>query len=141
MKLKKRKKSSRISGRTHGHSAKLHKGKGSKGGKGMAGSGKRADQKKTKVLKLGVYFGKRGLTSKKTAKKKQKIINLEDIKNKFKEGEKEINLEDYKILGTGEVRKKFIIRCKAASASAREKIEKAGGKIIIGKKTKSEKEK
>jgi len=133
MKLKKRKKSSRTKSRTHGHSAKLNKGSGSRGGKGMAGSGKRGDQKKTLVIKLygNKYFGKQGITSKKTAKKKVKIINLREIEEKFQAGEKEINLSGYKILGEGEIKGKFIIKARAASASAIEKIKKAGGDIII----------
>ena len=117
--------------RTHGHSAKLNKGKGSHGGKGMAGTGKRADQKKTLVTKLygNKYFGKQGITSRKTAKKRTNVINLEDIGKKFSAGE--INLEKYKILGEGEIKGKYIIKAKAASKSAIEKIEKAGGKIIL----------
>lgn len=131
MRLKKRKKHSRMRGhRTHGFSAKLHKGSGSRGGKGMAGSGKRADQKKTLVLKkFYPYFGKRGFTSRKTEKRKEKIINLENIENKFKPGE--IDLSDFKILGEGEIKKRFIIKARAASKSAIKKIKKAGGEIII----------
>jgi len=141
MKLKKRKKSSRRMGRrTQGHSAKLHKGKGSRGGKGMSGSGKRADQKKTKVLKLygKRYFGKKGITSKKAAKKKVKVINLEEIGKNFSPGE--IDLSEYKILGKGDVKEKFIILAKAFSKSAKEKIEKAGGRAIL-KKIKREEDK
>jgi len=116
--------------RTHGFSAKLHKGSGNRGGKGMAGTGKRADQKKTKVLnELYPYFGKQGFTSRKTEKKRNKTINLQDLNDRFKEGE--IDLKEYKILGMGEVKKKFIIKARAASKSAQEKIEKAGGKIIL----------
>jgi len=145
MKLKKRKKSSRMRGiRTHGHSAKLNKGKGSRGGKGMSGSGKRADQKKTKVLKeLYPYFGRRGFTSRKTQKKREKIINLEQIEQKKEfSGKKEIDLKDYKILGEGEIKRDVIIHAKSVSNSAREKIERAGGEIILpAKKDKKEREK
>ena len=134
MKLKKRKKSGRMRGhRTHGHSAKLNKGKGSKGGKGMSGSGKRGDQKKSLVInKFHPYFGRQGFTSRKTERKKNKIINLHQIQDKYKEGE--IDLKEYKILGLGEVKKRFIIKAKSASKSAKEKIEKAGGKIILPEK-------
>ncbi len=81
MKVKKRKKVSRMRGRgmgTHGRGArKKGKGKGHKGGKGMAGSGKRADHKKTLITKLygKRYFGKQGITSKRTKKKKENKIN------------------------------------------------------------------
>ncbi len=141
MKLKKRKKSSRDRGRrTCGFSAKLHKGKGSKGGKGMSGTGKRADQKKTLMIKKygNSYFGKQGITSRKTEKKKVKIINLKEIEKKFKPGE--ISLSGYKILGEGEIKGKFVIKAKAASQSAVEKIKEAGGEILILKKERKKKE-
>ena len=132
MKLKKRTKHSRMRGlRTHGHSAKLHKGKGSHGGKGMSGTGKRADQKKTLVTKLygNKYFGRQGVTSRKAKKKKALFINIRDISSKYEPGE--IDLKKYKVLGEGEIKGKYIIKAKAASKSAIEKIKKAGGKIII----------
>lgn len=133
MKLKKRKKTSRIRGaRTCGWGFRQkHKGHGNKGGVGMSGSGKRADQKKQKVLIMakGKYFGKAGLTSRGSAKKKTKQINLEDIKANYS-GDK-IDLKDYKILGNGEGFKAEII-AKSASKSAIEKMEKEGGKIVLG---------
>lgn len=62
MKQKKRNKRSRIRGtRTCGWAMKKHKGSGNRGGKGFSGSGKRADQKKTYVIKYFYpYFGKKG---------------------------------------------------------------------------------
>ena len=114
-KTKKRKKSSRYHGRNMGTcgtgARKKSQGSGHKGGKGMAGTGKRADQKKTLILKLygHDYFGKQGITSKGTKRDKRDRINLRDIETKLnklgkKAGDKyEINLENYKILGDGEV--------------------------------------
>lgn len=146
MKLKKRKKSGRMHGRamgSHGRGArKKGKGTGHKGGKGMSGSGKRADHKKTLVTKLygSNYFGKKGITSKRTQKDKRKRINLQDIEsnlNKYgkKSGEKwEINLQNHKILGKGGVKNKLNIKALEASKSAREKVGKVGGEIIINKK-------
>lgn len=146
MKIKKRKKSSRMHGRgmgTHGGGArKKRRGSGHRGGKGMAGTGKRADQKKTLVTKLygNRYFGKQGVTSKKTQKDKRKRINLRDIiTNLDKYGKEvkggfEVNLKDYKILGEGEVKNKLIIRAGSASKSAIEKIEKFGGKVFLSPK-------
>ncbi len=134
MKLKKRNKRSRARGnRTLGHAMKKHKGSGNRGGKGMAGTGKRADQRKTWIIKYQYpYFGKQGTTSKSTdkfKKKQNKIINLKEINEKYKAGE--IDLKNYKILGDGEISGKFTIKAQACSESARKKIEKAGGKIII----------
>jgi large subunit ribosomal protein L15 len=150
MKFKKRRKSSRMHGRgagSHGWGfRKKHKKSGHRGGKGMAGSGKRADQKKTLVLKLygNEYFGKQGVTSRGTERDKRKRINLFDIEanlstylkkgiaKKTKDGI-EINLETYKILGKGELRNKLIIKAKEASKSAISKIKKAGGEILLSK--------
>jgi len=146
MKTKKRTKSSRMHGRkmgTHGWGArKKHKKTGHRGGKGMSGSGKRADHKKTLVIKLygGKYFGKQGITSKGTQKDKSNRINLQLIeKNLKKYGKKtnkgfEIDLSSYKILGTGEVKNKLIIKARAASKSAIEKVKKGSGEIILPKK-------
>ncbi|MBI2630185.1 uL15 family ribosomal protein [Candidatus Pacearchaeota archaeon] len=137
MKLKKNKKSVRMRGtRLHGWGAKKHKGKGNRGGKGFSGSGKRADQKKTYVLKYHFpYFGKQGYTSRSTKRNKLLFINAGNIETRYKEGE--IDLSKYKILGEGEIKKKYIIKAKGVSKSAREKIEKAGGKVmVIGEKLK-----
>lgn len=144
MKLKKRKKSSRMHGRgmgTHGWGArKKHKKSGHRGGKGMSGSGKRADHKKTLITKLygNKYFGKQGITSKGTKKDKKNRINLKEIElniDKYvkntKSGKIEIDLKSYKILGTGEVQNKLIIKAKDFSKSAKKKVEAKGGEIIL----------
>jgi len=143
MKIKKRKKSSRMHGQnmgTHGWGArKKHKKSGHRGGTGMAGTGKRADQKKTLIIKLygNKYFGKQGITSKGTKRDKRKRINLQSIElNLQKYGKKvgdkwEIDLKKYKILGTGEVKNKLIIKALGASKSAIEKVKMAGGEIIL----------
>ncbi|OGJ12686.1 hypothetical protein A3K62_01135 [Candidatus Pacearchaeota archaeon RBG_16_35_8] len=158
MKLKKRTKSSRMHGRgagSHGWGfRKKHKKSGHRGGKGMAGSGKRADQKKTLILKLygNEYFGKQGITSRGTEKDKRKRISIFDIDSnissyinkgiakKSKDGI-EINLKDYKILGGFEdyvPKNKLVITAKEASKSAMEKVKKAGGEIIVLKKSENQ---
>jgi len=125
---------------THGWGArKKHKKSGHRGGTGMAGTGKRADQKKTLVTKLygNKYFGKQGVTSKGTKRDTRKRINLQSIElNLQKYGKKvgdkwEINLKDYKILGTGEVKNKLIIKALETSKSAIEKVKRAGGEIVL----------
>lgn len=146
MKTHKRKKSTRNHGSktVRWGARKKHKKSGHRGGIGMAGSGKRADQKKTLVLKLygNSYFGKQGITSKGTQRDIRKRINLQqinsNIENYIKKGVAksitggfEINLENYKILGEGEVSKKLIIKAKQASESAINKVKKAGGEIQI----------
>jgi len=146
MKTKKRTKTSRIRGaRTCGYGFRQkHKGHGNSGGQGMAGSGKRADHKKQKALmianKAGVkeYFGKKGFTSRRVGKKKEKKINLRDIKEKYGD-KKEIDLKGYKILGNGEGFK-AVIKALSASKGAIEKMKERGGEIVI-KEKKLEKEK
>ncbi len=146
MHLKKRKKSTRYRG-SHTHSRggkKKARGSGHRGGVGLAGTGKRGDQKKTLVLNLfgNKYFGK-SQTLRKKFVKKLKVINLHEIQNRIpsllkkglaKEKTKdtfELNLKGYKILGEGDVSSKLIITASKVSSSAAEKIKKAGGEIRI----------
>lgn len=151
IKIKKRTKSSRMHGRkmgTHGAgSRKSRKGSGHHGGKGLSGSGKRADHKKTLMIKLygNKYFGKQGVTSRGTERDTRQRINLGQIQLNIetyikkglakKSGDKiEVNLKKYKILSTGEVKDKLIIKAKEASKMAINKIKKAGGDIEVMKK-------
>ncbi len=133
---KRRKKVTRMHGsHTHGRGFKKKaRGSGHRGGVGMAGTGKRADQKKTLVLNQfgNDYFGK-SRTLRKKPSVKLKSINLQDIADKYS-GKKEINLKGYKILGLGELKEKIIITASAASASAVDKVKKSGGDIIIEKR-------
>jgi large subunit ribosomal protein L15 len=147
MKLKRRRKVSRMHGRhmgTHGWGArKKHVSTGHQGGRGMGGSGKKGGSKKTLIHKLygHDYFGKQGITSRGSRRKKNTVINLgileknlNSLKAQFlkKEGKEEIlDLGDYKILGEGEMKTKLTIKANSASKSAIEKIEKVGGKIIL----------
>lgn len=118
---------------------KKGKGKGHRGGMGMSGTGKRADQKKTLVTKLygHKYFGKQGITSRGTKRDKRKRINLGTIQENLasygkKKGDKwEVELKDYKILADGDVKDKIIIKAQEASKAVIEKVKKAGGEIIV----------
>lgn len=124
----KRKKSSRMRGsHTHGRGGmKRARGSGHRGGFGMAGTGKRADQKKTKINNMSKkYFGKAGLNPK---PKRLKVINIKDLEN-FKE--KDIELKGYKLLSKGDCSKAINVKVDSASKSAIEKIEKAGGKVEL----------
>ncbi len=139
-KTKKRKKAGRFRGmNSHGHgSRKKWRSSGEKGGHGMAGTGKRADHKKSLIINLygNKYFGKQGITSKGTAKDKSKFINLKDIEKNIEKYEKkngEINLKDYKILGDGEISKAVTITARAFTESAKHKIEKAGWEAILAR--------
>lgn len=133
MKIKKRKKVSRMRG-SHTHKRgfkKKARGSGHRGGVGMAGSGKRGDQKKTLITKLygNKYFGKAKTLRRGKIEKKLKVINLAEI---LRGGLKSpINLKGYKILARGEIKDKITIKASAASQSAMDKVKKAGGDITL----------
>lgn len=148
MTVNKRKKVTKYRGsKSHGGGAKKkRRGAGHRGGRGMAGSGKRADQKKPTIMKLygyDEYFGKHGFVSKNA--KIYRCVNLEELENKadrlVQEGKAKvekgvymINLHDLgfeKLLGTGKVTKKMHIHADAASAHAITKVEGAGGKVTV----------
>jgi large subunit ribosomal protein L15 len=136
MRVHKRKKNSRIRGaRTVGWGFRQkHKGHGNKGGFGKAGTGKKGDHKKQVFLEADPkkkYFGKQGGTSRGTAVNKYEKINLYAIKdNLFVKDGCKIDLSKHKILGHGDGFKAEITAL-AATASTIEKMEKAGGKIIL----------
>jgi large subunit ribosomal protein L15 len=135
--------------KTHGWgSMKKHRGAGSRGGRGMAGTGKRGDAKKTKIWKNTKYFGKHGFKRPNKSIIKINAINLKTIEQKLefflsKKLVKKnndfyvIDLEKLgfnKLLSTGKATKKFDITCKYASANAVEKVKKAGGKVNVKEK-------
>jgi len=139
---KKRKKRTRMRGTSSGWGArKKHRGKGSHGGKGMAGTGKKAGQKKTWILKYQPdYFGRRGFVRHAVVKKLKEInldnINLQlekfikqGIAKKTAEGT-ELNLEGYKVLGKGKPPAKLIIKASSFSKSAKEKLTVTQGRAI-----------
>jgi large subunit ribosomal protein L15 len=145
MSLNRRKKAIKFRGHhTHGYgSKKKHRGSGHQGGVGMAGTGKKADQKKTMVWKDTEYFGRHGFTSKSALK--IKAINLFYIETHLdllikngvakKEGDAYIiNLVDLKcnkLLGSGNVTKKYNITTDYASAAAISKVQEAKGQINV----------
>jgi len=137
MGFKKRRKSSRYRGsQTAKRGAKERtRHSGNRGGYGMAGTGKKAEQKKTLVLNLygNDYFGKNKVL-RKPVRTKLDSINLRDIMLRLaslKGKDSSVNLKGYKILGEGELKTKLLIKASAASKSAIEKVKKAGGEIIF----------
>ncbi|MBT4166300.1 50S ribosomal protein L15 [archaeon] len=141
MKIHKKKKSVRLRGtNSGGHgSRKKWKGKGHHGGKGMAGTGKRADHKKSLVIKKygNKYFGLQGETSRGTLRRKLKVINLGQIQRNFdslmkKFGDKGVlDLSKYKILGNGILKEKVNVKALEFSSKAKEGIEKVGGSVVL----------
>lgn len=121
--------------RTHGWGTKKHRGSGNSGGFGMAGTGKRADQKKPSLYKLygNSYFGKKGFKIPPKLKKHIRAINIMDV-NKFEAKDNVVNLKELgydKLLAKGILEKKLKIIVKSASENAIEKIKKMGGEVII----------
>jgi large subunit ribosomal protein L15 len=146
VRLVKRKKSSRIHGKnmgTAGTGARKNKrGSGHRGGKGLSGTGKRADHKKTLIQKLHGhnYFGKKGITRGNNKRDIRQRINVGEIQSNLEKfGEKkgeayEVSLPKYKIVGAGEVKDKLNVTCSEISESAKEKIEAAGGSVTLKEK-------
>ena len=142
MTINKRKKNTRQRGhKTHGWGAKKkHRGQGHRGGRGMAGSGKRADTKKPSIWKDPNYFGKHGFISK-TPRVKMNPVNIKFIEQhlgqftdtQVKSNEISIDLEKFgynKLLGDGRVSAKLKIKVPYASKAAIDKIKQAGGEVI-----------
>jgi len=151
MTINKRKKNSRQRGTmTHGWGAKKkHRGAGNRGGRGMAGTGKRADTRKPSIWDNPLYFGKHGF-KKKNIKLKVNAINFGDLdqrmdryvsegKAKKKGDSYEIDLKDIgynKILSSGKLSKKIIIKTLLASEKSVEKAKENNWQIILEKSEK-----
>ena len=130
-------------------SRKKHRSKGSVGGKGMAGTGKRGDAKKSLILNLygRAYYGKRGFRPPTQSIAKEINIDYlqEHIERFISQGiakrDKEIHIDlekaGYtKLLGRGQIREAFIIKIAACTQQAREKVEQHGGKILLRERKK-----
>jgi len=142
---RKKKSKKRRGSRSHGWGAgKKHRGAGHRGGRGHAGVGKRGASKKTAYFALGIKpTGKTGFRKRRDIIKKPNPINLKDIEqrldkwiaNKQATKEGDIFVVDLKklgythILGEGKLTKKLKLTCYKVSASAKKKIEEAGGSI------------
>lgn len=147
MVVNRRKKFSRQRGSfTHGWgSKKKHRGAGNRGGKGLAGTGKRADTIKTLYWKDKKYFGKYGFKPKGRTKKDTKAMNIGYINerlDKFLASKLIVKEVDHyvvdlkklgynKLIGAGKVSNKFRINVKYASGKAIERIKQAGGEVIL----------
>ena len=145
MTVNRRSKKSRLRGsHTHGWGAKKkHRGAGHRGGRGNAGSGKRADAKKPSYWKDLDYFGKHGFIMHGVTQKFNPV-NLSYFEEKldkfvankeieFKNGFYHIDITKFgfnKLLGSGKGDKKLKINAPFYTAKAKEKVESSGGEII-----------
>jgi len=87
------------------------------------------------------YFGKKRFTSPKSLRQKENVINVKELDEiaekvsiKKEEDKFFVDLKSLgytKLLGTGKVTKSLIVKVASCSKSAAEKIEKAGGQILV----------
>ncbi len=121
-----RQKVRRWRGRTsHGWGAKKkHRGGGSQGGRGMGGVTKH--KRSFVYTKKPDHFGYKGFYS---LKKRVKSINIGDLE-KMEGDTFDLGKLGYgKLLGRGKINRAITVTVDSFSAHAKEKIEKAGGKI------------
>ena len=124
-------------GNSHGWGhKKKHRGAGSRGGRGNAGSGKRADTKRPTIInKYGtVDLAKKGFVRPNFVA--YNSINIRDLNLLIEKGKVsgEVNLKELgfqKLLGTGNLSQAIKITVKMASKGAIEKVKKAGGDVIV----------
>lgn len=145
LKVKRRKKSGRFRG-SHSHGRgfkKKARGSGHRGGFGMSGTGKRADHRKSYVLAVfgPDYFGKRQ-TKQSYRNNKLEALNLQKLAEsisgfvkrgiaKENKGVYELDLKNFKIVGSLQSKIKMKILAGAASQGAIESVAKHGGEIIV----------
>jgi len=130
-------------GRTHGRGKKAGRGAGMRGGRGNAGLHK---HKYTYTLKyMRDHFGRHGFKRPPSIGKADITMNVSELAQHrdelianglatMKGGVIELDLSALginKLLGTGRVNTKYHITVEKASQKAVEKIESAGGKVII----------
>jgi large subunit ribosomal protein L15 len=119
---------------THGRGKKAGRGAGLRGGRGNAGLLKHKWMHMVKYMPD--HFGKHGFKRPPSVVKRDKIINVGDLEEKFPE-QKELNLtkEGYdKLLGGGKINSKIKIRINSASEQAINKIKEKGGEVILPEK-------
>lgn len=144
MVVRRRKKHRRFRGRrTYKGAKKRRRGAGRRGGRGLAGLHK---HKWTYTVKYAPeHFGKRGFIPPKAMVRPIMAINLEDldkmvddllerklaerVDDKIKINLPKIGCE--KVLGGGRVSRPLIIEAKYFSKKAKEKLEAAGGKVVV----------
>lgn len=117
--------------RTHGRGKKAGRGAGLRGGRGNAGMHK---HKWIYTVKYEPdHFGRYGFKRPQGTVEEKKTINVGDLALKFT-GQNEVNLTEAgygKLLGGGAVSAPFTVTVAEASAKAKEKLEAAGGKLVI----------
>lgn len=143
---KQKNKSFRGSRTCGGGTHKNRRGGGSRGGRGHAGACKHHT---FRAMKEGWMFGKHGFTRPPVTQQVVSFINVGELdelalylaENKLaeeKDGGLAINLDELgidKLLGNGQVTRKYVITVGTASATAKAKVEELGGQIITETET------
>ncbi len=143
---KQKNKSFRGSRTCGGGTHKNRRGGGSRGGRGHAGACKHHT---FRAMKEGWMFGKHGFTRPPVTQEVVSFINVGELdelalylaENKLaeeKDGGLAINLDELgidKLLGNGQVTRKYVITVGTASATAKAKVEELGGQIITETET------
>jgi large subunit ribosomal protein L15 len=135
----------RILGRGQGSGRGTTAGKGNKGQQARSG-GKFYVGFEGGQMPLYRRIAQRGFSNY-PFKKEYQVINLDALEKRFEDGETVDTASltgkglvkgsvPVKILGNGELSKKLTVRVPAVSASAKEKIEKAGGTVETANKEK-----
>lgn len=123
---------------THGRGKKAGRGAGLRGGRGNAGLHK---HKFMHMLKyMPDHFGVHGFKRPQSVIKKEKIINIGELGEKFP-GKKEIDLtkEGFdKLLGTGNISYSIKIKVNSASQKAINKVREKGGDVLLPEKPQKE---
>ena len=137
MVVRKSKRSRHQRGRTTGGwgFSKRHRGKGSRGGHGYSGAGKRGAHRESFYHARGIEpLGKKGIQFKpRTFKVPEKTITIEEIDRNASKWGTEVDLTKLgftKVLGQGKLTHKLKVTCHQFSESAKKKIEEAGGQIV-----------
>jgi len=152
MTVKRKKKMTKYRGsKTHGGGAmKKRRGAGNRGGRGMAGTGKRGDAKKPSIWKNKLYFGKHGFKSRYDAAKSINIMTIDEKLTSWaskglieaKQNIYNIDLKKLgydKLIGSGKTANKLNITVEKATPKAIEVIKKAGGDVKVTEVKKAEK--
>ncbi|ANF22842.1 large ribosomal subunit protein uL15 [Thermococcus piezophilus] len=146
--IRRRKKVRKLRGsHTHGWGCKKkHRGGGSKGGKGMAGTGKRKNTKWTWTIKYAPdHLGKRGFHRPKAVHYTPQTVNLSFLDENldelmqmgiaYEEGGKIIvdttQLGVDKVLGSGKLTRAIVVKAYYVTPKAEEKIKAAGGEVLL----------
>lgn len=132
-------------GRTHGWgSPKKHRGAGSRGGRGRAGTGKKGQQAMSRVHSRREALRKKGFVRPAKAVRKEASINLRDIELRLdgwlagktavkRTGAVDVDLGKTrytKVLAGGSPRRKMVVKAARFSAAAEEKLKRKGGKAV-----------